>query len=278
MLAPNRWDESRRSVSRIQALSSGQVVQLEIAASASASPEIEIKVEYRGRLGAQGEDELLNAVRRMFRLDEDLTAFYARCRAEGAAWVPATRGLGRLLRSPTVFEDLVRTICTTNIAWGGTKRMVQGLVDAFGAPFPLDPRLRAFPTAEALASAEPQAFSESVRLGYRGPYIRLLAERVVGGDLDLEALVDSQLPTLELRKQLLQIKGVGSYAAATMLMLLGRYDELPVDSVFRQFVSRKYFNGEDISDARARAVYDAWGAWKYLAYWFDVWQGFDETL
>ena len=47
----------------------------------------------------------------------------------------APAGIGRLLRSPTVFEDLVKVICTTNVQWGGTKRMVRELVDAFGLPF-----------------------------------------------------------------------------------------------------------------------------------------------
>ena len=60
-------------------------------------------------------------------------------------------------------------------------------------------------------------------------------------------------------------------------MLLGRYDELAVDTAFRRFVSRKYFGGQPPpSDAVAQAVYEDWGRWKYLAYWFDIWQGLDE--
>ena len=98
------------------------------------------------------------------------------------------------------------------------------------------------------------------------------------GELDLEALATSDLPTSELRKQLLAIKGVGPYAAATMLMLLGRYDEIGVDTVFRDFVGRKYFDGNKPEDSEALAIYADWGRWKYLAYWFDIWQGLDETL
>jgi len=63
-----------------------------------------------------------------------------------------------------------------------------------------------------------------------------------------------------------------------MLMLLGRYDELAVDTVFREFVRTKYFKGRKVSDQKAAAVYDGWGEWKYLAYWFDIWQGFNEAL
>ena len=37
-----------------------------------------------------------------------------------------------MVRSPTVFEDVVKTICTTNTSWGGTTRMVNALVEHLG--------------------------------------------------------------------------------------------------------------------------------------------------
>ena len=148
--------------------------------------------------------------------------------------------------------------------------MTSELVDALGEPYPFDGGLRAFPTPEAVAATSPEAFGEAVRLGYRGPYVHELACRAAAGSLDLEALRDPGVPTPELRKRLLAIKGVGSYAAATLLMLLGRYHDLAVDTEFRQFVSEKYFAGQRVSDAEAKAVYDDWGRWKYLAYWFDI--------
>ena len=46
-------------------------------------------------------------------------------------WIPK-QGAGRLLRSPTVFEDLVKMICTTNCSWALTEKMVAGLVDTLG--------------------------------------------------------------------------------------------------------------------------------------------------
>ena len=62
----------------------------------------------------------------MLRLDEDFAEFHALCKSRGGVWQNINRGVGRLLRSPTVFEDLVKVICTTNVQWGGTKRMVRG--------------------------------------------------------------------------------------------------------------------------------------------------------
>jgi hypothetical protein len=38
----------------------------------------------------------------------------------------------------------------------------------------------------------------------------------------------------------------------------------------RAFVSRKYFEGHPPTDAQIRAIYEPWGRWQYLAYWFDL--------
>ena len=94
------------------------------------------------------------------------------------------------------------------------------------------------------------------------------------GDLDLEGLPTAGMPTAELKKKILGIKGIGNYAAATLLMLLGRYDTLGVDSVCRDFVKKKYFEGRVPSDTEIHAVYENWGEWRSLAYWFELWEGF----
>lgn len=303
VLQPNAWDADLSVMTRIHRLSSGRVVRLVLRqASGGPSDGISVRVDHGAPLPRGSEEEIRSAVTRMFRLDEDLSEFYAMCREEGGRWKRVTQGLGRLLRSPTLFEDVVKTICTTNIQWGGTRRMVRELVQACGEALPEEIRSsaegdelpgpgdgapdvrdepgggRAFPTARSIAARSLESFSRQVNLGYRAPYVYELAERVATGELDLEALADADIPTPALEKQLLDIKGVGSYAASTLLMLLGRYDQLAVDSVFRQFVSQRYFDGDPADDAEARAVYEEWGEWKFLAYWYDLWAGLEEEL
>lgn len=93
---------------------------------------------------------------------------------------------------------------------------------------------------------------------------------MVEGRLDLGALEDPELATEEQYRALRRIKGIGDYAASTLLMLLGRYDFLGVDSEAKAFVSKKYFQGQPVSEAQVRAVYEPWGRWQYLALWFDA--------
>jgi 3-methyladenine DNA glycosylase/8-oxoguanine DNA glycosylase len=54
---------------------------------------------------------LTQTVAHMFRLDEDLSGFYTLVGDDGdLSW--CALGAGRMLRAPTVFEDVVKTICT----------------------------------------------------------------------------------------------------------------------------------------------------------------------
>jgi 3-methyladenine DNA glycosylase/8-oxoguanine DNA glycosylase len=147
--------------------------------------------------------------------------------------------------------------------------MVAQLVATLGEPYAADPALRAFPTAEAIAQADPRLFTETIPLSYRGPYIHRLAQQVAAGELDLEGFRDTSVPTETLKRKLQAIRGVGPYATHTLLMLLGRYEELAIDSEMRAFVRQRYFNGKHPNDKEIRAVYEDWGRWRYLAYWFD---------
>ena len=60
-------------------------------------------------------------------LDEDLTDFHARCRQLDLLRPVAEVGAGRLLRSPDLWEDAVKGICTTNVTWQRTQSMVAAL-------------------------------------------------------------------------------------------------------------------------------------------------------
>lgn len=271
MLAPNRWDPAKRHWRRIEQLDSGKVVA--IRARAGRGTVIHLEIEHPHRLGAREREQIIARVNHMLRIDEDFSEFFRLCGARGERWARVQAGGGRLLRSPDLFEDLVKTVCTTNIQWSGTRRMVENLVAAFGASHAGDTSLKAFPSARTIAGVPLAIFKQQVNLGYRADYVHLLATQVASGDLDLDTLRDPALSTTELRRRLLAIKGIGNYAAATLLMLLGHYDQLPVDSVFRQFVSRQYFGGAAVTDKKAQAVYADWGRWKYLAYWYDIWPG-----
>jgi N-glycosylase/DNA lyase len=204
----------------------------------------------------------VEAVRHMLRLDADLSAFYAVAAADpDLDWAAA--GAGRLLRSPTVFEDVVKTICTTNCAWSATVRMTTALVDHVGLEAP-DGR-RAFPTPAAMAEAGEGFYRDVVRAGYRGTYLRSLAESVAEGRLDLEALDDPELSDDEVAERLLALPGCGPYATAHMMMLLGRYSRLILDSWTRPTYAR--LSGSKAGDRAIERRFRHYRPFAGLAFW-----------
>jgi 3-methyladenine DNA glycosylase/8-oxoguanine DNA glycosylase len=218
-----------------------------------------------GTVGAQARDALTRSVAHMFRLDEDLSRFYALVDEDGdLSWCAV--GAGRMLRAPTVFEDVVKTICTTNTAWSGTRKMTAALVDNLGLTAPGGGRT--FPTPAAMAAADEAFYRGVVRAGYRGPYLKTLASDIAEGRLDLEQLNDPGLPDEEVVQRLLALPGVGPYAAAhVMLTSLGRYSRLVLDSWTRPTYAKLAGARRALKDATIERRFKRYGEYAGLAFW-----------
>jgi len=227
-----------------------------------------IKVNVAGSVGPRAIAKITRDVRHMLRLDDDMTSFYdAVSRDPDFSWI-AISGAGRLLRAPTVFEDTVKMICTTNCSWALTDKMINGLVDALGRS--ASRGRRTFPSAEVMASMSEEFYREEVRAGYRAPYLKELAERVAVGDLDLESWLSSELPSEELKREMKRVKGVGDYASENLLKLAGRYDGLALDSWVRGKFARMRNGGRKTTDKKIHRYYSRFAEWRGLALWCDM--------
>ena len=214
------------------------------------------------------ERKIIGDVRHILRLDDDLTDFYQLVEQEKTlSWI-SERKAGRLLRSPTVFEDLVKTICTTNCSWALTKIMTTNLVEKLGVP--AKNGKKAFPTAAAMASVPAEFYREEIRAGYRAAYFVELAGAVANGRVNPENWLDSELSAKELKREMKKIKGVGDYAADNLLKLVGSYEGLALDSWVRAQFYRKHNAGAVCGDGEIESFYDKFGKWRGLVAWCDV--------
>ena len=256
-LPPQDVDEEARTLATTLPLPRGRARTIRVRAGRKGRA----RIEGEGIGAADG--RLLEATaRHMLRLDADLSAFYGAAREDAdLAW--ACSGAGRMLRSPTVFEDVVKTICTTNCTWSATVRMTTALVDHLGLEAP-DGR-RAFPTPAAMAEADEAFYRDVARAGYRGAYLRALATDVAAGSVDLEALNDPALPDDEVAARLVALPGCGPYATAHMMMLLGRYSRLILDSWTRPKYGR--LNGRKAGDRTIERRFRRYGPYAGLAFW-----------
>ena len=228
----------------------------------------DVRVRSSRSLNTAEAAKVLRDARHVLRLDDNLLDFYLITGNDPEfSWI-GKQGAGRLLRSPTVFEDLVKMICTTNCSWALTLKMVRGLVDNLGRE--TAEGRRTFPTAQAMASMPLKFFVDEVRAGYRAPYLKELADRVASGELNVEEWLSSELPTRDLLKQMKGVKGVGDYAAENLLKLLGRYDGLALDSWTRARFFELRNNGRKANDKKIAHYYARFNEWRGLALWCDV--------
>ena len=270
-LSPTHLDEERRTLAFTVRVPSGRPRRVRISEGARRSARLEVLGPPPGPRVVRA---VLDGTAHVLRLDQDLSPFYLL--AEGdpdLAW--AATGAGRMLRSPTVFEDVVKTVCTTNCAWSATVRMVDALVTHLGEPAlgGDGPLTNAFPSPEAMAGAPESFYREVVRAGYRGAYLIGLARAVAGGELDLEGFATAtptDLSDLDLEAALLALPGVGPYAAAHIMMTLGRHSRLILDSWTRPKYTRLVGRKKAVSDRAIEKRFRRYGDFAGLAFWLFV--------
>ncbi|MFQ5864571.1 MAG: DNA-3-methyladenine glycosylase family protein [bacterium] len=274
-LPPFYWDTKKECLERVELLKRGAVVKLQVKEIGKApnSGKIKVTAEYESALTAEDETEICRKVKCMLRLEEDLFEFYDLCSEDEAlSWV-AERGAGRFLRSPSLFEDIVKIICTTNTNWSQTIAMVTRLVEKLGVSYSDNQSYRAFPTADAIVQGGIDLLRNEIKLGYRSDFVLDLSRNYFDHLADFDDLKPRRVTSEALRQRLLKLKGIGPYAASHLLIFLGYYDHLGVDTEMRSLVSQKYFDNQKVTDEEILKVYHKWGKWKYLAYWADSKKG-----
>jgi 3-methyladenine DNA glycosylase/8-oxoguanine DNA glycosylase len=221
-----------------------------------------------GQLVVEGEgldkNALTRIARRVFSLDVDLEGFARAVAGEPPLARGLAMGRGRMLRAPTLFEDAVKMLLTTNCSWAATRGMVVRLIEAAGA------QGRAFPDAAAIAPMSPSTLKAKIRCGYRAESLVRFARRVARGKLDLSAWERAGAPAEEIRTAILEEHGFGPYAGEGLLRILGRHDFLAIDSWVRQEYRRRYRGPARTTDRAIARRYARYGAHRGLAMWLDM--------
>lgn len=263
-LPPFSFDATRQELGRVLSLADGTVVRCVIR---SAGAGVRVQVDAPRRLQPGQTHEVRSRIRTCLRFDEDLTPFHAIARAVPEyRWIAAARA-GRLLRAPTVFEDAVKMICTTNCTWHLTVIMVRALVERFGISCG---DATAFPAPAAMAAATEGELRRSCSTGYRARSLLELAERVSTGKLDIERWRISETTTEQLFDEMCGVRGIGPYAAGNLLKLVGRYDYLGLDSWVRKQYALLHTRARRVKDATIERRYAQFGRWRGLLFWLEM--------
>jgi 3-methyladenine DNA glycosylase/8-oxoguanine DNA glycosylase len=229
----------------------------------------------------------------MFRLDED-HAVLGGFHTVDPRWKKS--GRGRLMRSATLFEDVIKTVTSCNVTWPSTIIMNRRMCEIVGRKSASG--LYAFPTAARLAKTRPQTLRARCSVGYRdlriielakmfardtGPTLprKLAAKGIVwpvGKQGGFAAWLETPAtPDDHVFAALMELPGVGPYAAANIMQLLGRYARLPLDTEsIRHAKSILKFTGTDHELMRKlHAHYEPFGEHRFRSYWFELWDFYE---
>lgn len=272
VLAPNRWDPARQTLRTVVTIDDTLAVAVTIRESSTCKRR-SVVVTASDSVTAAQRSFITAGVRRLLRLDESFADFHERCRGSASHQSAASSRFGRLLRSTTLFEDLVKVICTCNVTWRQTVAMVNNIVSHWGVPTS-DGLGRGFPTASILACVPADELRTAGRVGYRAAFLHRLAQDVIEETLDLASIDAFAGPTPELHHRLRKIAGVGDYAAAHICMLLGRYDRLAIDTETMRHL-KLHHPRRKWTPAAVERHYRPWHPYQFLAYWFELWQDYE---
>lgn len=265
LLSPNHWEPRTRTFSRILSLSEGPAhADITQEPAKRGSP---LAVKFNRALSKPERAEAVRQISRMLRLDEDEDHARAFHKVD-PRWKRS--GRARLFRSPTLFEDILKTVTSCNVAWPSTIIMNRRLCEVVGPG-------GSFPSPQKLARTRVATLRARCSVGYRDARIIELAQLFIRGPkrggIDAEWLEDPSTSDEDLHGVLLELPGVGPYAAANIMQLLGRYARLPLDTEgLRHGRAVLGYKGTDAQVMKAvHAHYAPFGNQAFRSYWFEMW-------
>jgi len=265
-------------------------------------------VEFSGRAAAlrrandcpEERAHMCRQLRRMLRLEHEDDMVVAKFHSMHRR--AKREGFGRLFRNPSLWEDIVKTVLLCNCGWNRTLTMARKLCKLVGTEGDC-------PSAKELAAA-PLAVLRKAGLGYRAARLQRLAACVVASGVQPRLLCDAKEslvalqaisasaegassamkeasahglrgPPLFMYVAARVLPGFGEFAARNLLQLCGVYSMVAVDSeTSRHLQARRglppseLVNPAAVRDAADR-VYRRYGRHKQLAYWWELWRGYE---
>jgi len=277
-MAPNSFDKKDSAFRRPLTLSDGSSSDVEIAQPDGAGTPL--VVTHTG--DSSSDEEVMSQCCRMLRIgypheDDAIARFAELCPMHAA------NGLGRIFRSPTFFEDIVKQISLTNVQFGRSLEMNRLLCEHVGS------NGRSFPSPNQLANCSEEFLKTKCKVGYRASRIIANAKLVATGEVDERLLhkqaanVQSHHDALALQQRLQQLlHGVGPYSGKNLCVMLGVYHLVPADTETVRHLnngsgSKEKVDSKNVDRIVAR-MFDEYEPVQFLAFWSGLWLEYERAV
>jgi len=278
LLEPNHWEPESGTVSRVLTLEHGpahvEITQPERVPEGKSRPKPlpKLRCRFDKAITKSEQADARAQISRMLRLDlthDDAKSFHR----VDPRWKRI--GRARLSRSPSLFEDIIKTVTSCNVAWPSTIHMNRRFCEVLGGTSPTGHH--SFPSAEKIARTRAGTLRGRIRVGYRDQRMIDLARLCTRGEIDEAWLTDPATSDDECFKFLLTLPGIGPYAAGNIMQLLGRYSRLALDSEsVRHGKTVLGMTGTDANILKKMARhYEPFGDHRFQSYWFELWDWYE---
>jgi 3-methyladenine DNA glycosylase/8-oxoguanine DNA glycosylase len=262
-LAPFRWDDDKETLA-FACFTGFQPVDVK---ARQRRDRILVDVLSHRRLRASALAQVVASVKRALSTDVETEPLLTVAAGAGKRYAAKVRaGAGRMLRGCSLWEDAAKTLFTTNCSWALTMKMAEGLCsEKFSQPTPKGQH--PFPAPERIAEYPAEQLRKMVSLGYRAAYLRSLAVACTS-DPPMSGIA-SLCTFAEVKEAARAFDGFGHYAASHLAVLMGHYDEVPVDSEVTSHLRVEYRTGTPTVFLAKR--YRPWGRFAWWGYRLERW-------
>jgi 3-methyladenine DNA glycosylase/8-oxoguanine DNA glycosylase len=167
-----------------------------------------------------------------------------------------------------LFNSVVLSICLQMAKLDRSMKMMASINRFYGTRASFDNReILVEPSAERIARLKTQEFAKKCNLGYRAKYLVGAAKMVARGFPDIHQIMS--MPPEEAKRKLMELPGVGDYAAD----IINPHGGFPIDAwsvdVFgKLFFGREPDNAREAIESVKKEGLRRWGEFAWMAFFY----------
>jgi len=220
-------------------------------------------------LPAQKKREMKRSLETLTGADQDLKEFYLMAKRDEILrhTVEDLYGMHDT-QTAYLFNSVVLSICLQMARMDRSVKMMAAVTQHYGEGVEFDgKKIVVEPSAESVAKLDPKEFAKRCNLGYRAKYLVAAAKMVARGFPDtLEILA---MPPEEAKERLIELPGVGDYAAD----IINPHGGFPIDAWSVDVFGKLFFGKEPVDRREAieevkREGLRRWGRFAWLAFFY----------
>ncbi len=168
----------------------------------------------------------------------------------------------------SLFNSVILSICLQMARPKRSFEMMDAIDREYGEAIKFDGKeLVLGPTPGRIAKLDPAAFAKECKLGYRAKYIVASAKMIDAGFPDVQQIM--KMPPEEAKEKLIELPGVGDYAAD----IINPHGGFPIDAwsvdIFGVlFFGKKPEDGREAIERVKQEGIRRWGKWSWMAFFY----------